>query len=151
MTDTSYFATEPWLEGSGCDYICRRCYDEFDYSQTKGYPLNSLLDEFTNYDADRVCDYCGEDIDVAKHIAIKFYEDPAHGWYRVSHTDLRSVECDISHYSYKTTNWVYLEEDSDFHKFIRAWQNVGNTYQIDSNGSGYSDSPSFIRRLANYS
>lgn len=51
-----------------------------------------------------------------------FYQDPGHGWLKVPMKYIKelSIENDISSYSYKLGEFVYLEEDSDVSAFINA-------------------------------
>ena len=51
-----------------------------------------------------------------------YFTDPGHGWLRVSHAELRAlgIANKISPYSYMKGANVYLEEDSDMGKFMRA-------------------------------
>lgn len=55
----------------------------------------------------------------------KFYEDPGHGWLAVKVKDLEAVGSGlhlISHYSYLKGKTVYLEEDCDADKFVKAFE-----------------------------
>lgn len=57
----------------------------------------------------------------------KFYSDPGHGWLAVKEKDLEIVGLcvdDISPFSYHKGKTVYLEEDSDFSLFIKAYVSV---------------------------
>lgn len=51
---------------------------------------------------------------------IKF-NDPAHGWLRVTRLELYRLGIldKVSSYSYERNGWVYLEEDGDLNTFIR--------------------------------
>ena len=55
-----------------------------------------------------------------------FYEDPGHGWLAVPLTDLilLGLQCAVSEYSYydESTDYVYLEEDCDAPRFVRAYK-----------------------------
>ena len=53
-----------------------------------------------------------------------FYNDPGHGWLKVKRQELveLGIETQISGYSYQKGDAVYLEEDSDAPKFMRAWE-----------------------------
>lgn len=77
------------------------------------------------------------------------YNDPAHGWLRVSHQTLvdLGVQHAISGYSYMTSRWVYLEEDSDAAKFLDACKANGIEVKI---ADKYSNSPSTIRGYGQY-
>lgn len=54
--------------------------------------------------------------------AIVFHEDPGHGWLQVPHALLISLKIanKITGYSYKDSNYAYLEEDCDLSTFMRA-------------------------------
>lgn len=51
-----------------------------------------------------------------------FYQDPGHGWIKVPFSLIKElgIEKEISCHSYWRKGQVYLEEDSDFMKFIKA-------------------------------
>lgn len=54
-----------------------------------------------------------------------FYCDPSHGWLKISVNDLAAVgltTADISHYSYRKNNSLYLEEDQDAGIFLKAFE-----------------------------
>ena len=53
-----------------------------------------------------------------------FYEDSGHGWLRVTKDEIRDLNLtdNISSYSYENGKYIYLEEDSDLAKFLRAKQ-----------------------------
>ena len=59
-----------------------------------------------------------------------FYEDPSHGWLKVSLKELVSlgIQSDISRYSYIKGENAYLEEDCDMPKFVKAKYNSGVTH-----------------------
>jgi len=62
-----------------------------------------------------------------------FYEDPGHGWLKVSKKDLVSlcIEKQISGYSYMLGDNAYLEEDSDLSIFIEALANNNKVFDTD--------------------
>lgn len=75
--------------------------------------------------------------------------DPGHAWLIVQvHqlTDLK-IEHDISHYSYQHGKEVFLEEDSDAPKFIRAM--ASNGIKVITTDT-YTDRPSHIRTYNSY-
>jgi len=88
-----------------------------------------------------------------------FYEDPSHGWMKVSIEELKQLDLcpKISSFSYITADrkFAYLEEDLDCETFLNAalaadWfenmQAIRNcTQQFHTN------SPSFIRNLESFS
>ena len=50
-----------------------------------------------------------------------FYEDPGHGWLRVLIAELAElgIQNEITSYSYRDDQYVYLEEDSDLDTFLK--------------------------------
>jgi hypothetical protein len=63
---------------------------------------------------------------------IKFLSDPGHGWLRVPLQLLNdwNISNKISDYSYKTTNFAYLEEDCDASIFIDEAKKRNYKYSI---------------------
>lgn len=53
-----------------------------------------------------------------------FYTDPGHGWLKVDREVLEATMDgnDISTFSYARGRWVFLEEDADAPKFIKAYE-----------------------------
>jgi len=51
---------------------------------------------------------------------LNFYCDPSHGWAGVPHNLVQDlgISDDISHYSYRDSNFAYLEEDGDLSLFM---------------------------------
>ena len=51
-----------------------------------------------------------------------FFSDPGHAWLKVPRAEIHDlgIRSTISHYSYQKGAFVYLEEDCDAPKFIRA-------------------------------
>lgn len=51
-----------------------------------------------------------------------YFTDPGHGWLRVKRAELNAlgIANKISPYSYMRGDYVYLEEDCDMAKFMRA-------------------------------
>jgi len=51
-----------------------------------------------------------------------YYQDPGHGWLMVPRKELfdLGIAGEISQCSYQRNGYVYLEEDEDLAKFIRA-------------------------------
>ena len=63
-----------------------------------------------------------------------FISDTSHGWLLVTSGELRAVginEADITPYSYRDMSGetIALEEDSDAHTFLRAWENSSANLQ----------------------
>ena len=56
-----------------------------------------------------------------------YYQDKSHGWLKVSLKELVDLDIhkNISKYSYINKLFVYLEEDSDAPKFIKAKKDLG--------------------------
>ena len=65
-------------------------------------------------------------------MVIKYYSDPAHGWYAVKRTvlDQFNVADKITPYSYQNGQTVYLEEDMDGYTLIHALRNANVKYEI---------------------
>ncbi len=61
----------------------------------------------------------------AKMLKYHKYEDPAHGWLKVSMKTIRQLNLkdQISRYSFVSGSFVFLEEDRDMPLFIQAWEN----------------------------
>ena len=58
---------------------------------------------------------------------LNFYQDPGHGWVRVSKKLIRElkIKTEISSSSYVKHPYVYLEEDGDLAVFLRAMEKIG--------------------------
>ena len=58
-----------------------------------------------------------------------FYEDPGHGWLKVSKADLEhlGIAEKITPYSYMRGAYAYLEEDCDASTFVEALRKAGDT------------------------
>lgn len=57
-------------------------------------------------------------------ISFTHFTDPGHGWLRVDIQSAASVglkPSDFTKYSYRYQHWLYLEEDVDATKFLRAY------------------------------
>lgn len=61
-----------------------------------------------------------------------FYSDPGHGWLKVPRKLLHDLNIanHITPYSYQRGDYVYLEEDSDLSRFMRAWNATEKPAQI---------------------
>jgi len=61
-----------------------------------------------------------------------FFSDSAHGWLRVTMSDLRASGAydKISSYSYKSEKFVYLEEDCDASEFLEGYRHLIGEFQI---------------------
>lgn len=54
-----------------------------------------------------------------------FFSDPGHGWLKVNISDLPMVGLklsDVTRYSYQHGDNLYLEEDCDAFRFIKAYE-----------------------------
>ena len=85
-----------------------------------------------------------------------FHNDPGHGWLEAKYEDLVELEIQnkISHYSYRSGDTVYLEEDQDLTIYVKAlwyemymneefkiwWKQIVSKYEEES----------FIRNLMHY-
>ena len=60
------------------------------------------------------------------------YDDPGHGWVKTTYQTLEilGIEGNISHYSYRQGNTVWLEEDCDAPVLIRTLKGLGNKVEI---------------------
>ena len=63
-----------------------------------------------------------------------YYQDPGHGWIKVSNNLLNKLAINnkISNYSYMRKDYAYLEEDCDVGILFDALEKQGLTYQIIS-------------------
>ena len=54
----------------------------------------------------------------------RYYHDPAHGYIAVKLTELQElgISNQITHYSYHSGQWVYLEEDGDAYTWLMAYK-----------------------------
>lgn len=68
-------------------------------------------------------------------IALTFYADPGHGWLEVPDYLLNAVmsPAEISHYSYRKGDTVYLEEDADAPRFLAHAKEQGYDISIIEN------------------
>lgn len=77
------------------------------------------------------------------HITLNFHSDPSHGWLEVPKLTLRDLGLypkSFSRYSYQNLNNLFLEEDCDMPKAVKALQDFG--YVISFNERNYnSDAP----------
>ena len=68
-----------------------------------------------------------------------FYSDPGHGWLKVGYDELveLGIQPDITQWSYRNGEDVFLEEDCDVGKYIVAMNRKGISINFDvsrSNG-----------------
>lgn len=78
-----------------------------------------------------------------------FYSDPGHAWLKVDYNELveLGIETDISPFSYRDGDDVYLEEDCDFGKYLVAMNGRGTGIVFDTVRS---NSDSFVRSYDRY-
>lgn len=85
------------------------------------------------------------------HSSYLFMSDPSHAWLKVRLEELKElgIEKQISSYSYVDRNreWVYLEEDCDATKFIKAKDERGELPKLLEQ---HTDRESPIRYLDRY-
>jgi hypothetical protein len=69
---------------------------------------------------------------MARSLTLNYYQDPGHGWVRVSVGLLHGLKIaeDISTYSYRRNDYAYLEEDCDLSRLLTAAQAVGITIKL---------------------
>jgi hypothetical protein len=79
------------------------------------------------------------------------FNDPSHGWVRVRRVELSRLGIldKISKYSYQNNNFVYLEEDSDWPRFVNAYIDKHNVKPIVKNQET-SNCESKIRTYSQY-
>lgn len=82
-------------------------------------------------------------------LKLTMYHDPAHGWLRAPVELLREygLESAVSEYSYCSAEHVYLEEDLDAGRLLRALQAAGRLYSVRHH---HTTTLSTIRRLPHY-
>ena len=64
---------------------------------------------------------------MARSITLNYYQDPGHGWVRVSMGLLHGLKIahEISPFSYRRNDYAYLEEDCDLSRLLTAAQAAG--------------------------
>jgi hypothetical protein len=67
-----------------------------------------------------------------KTLTLPYYQDPSHGWVRVSVGLLHGLKIaeDISTYSYRRDDYAYLEEDCDLSRLLAAAAAAGITIKL---------------------
>ena len=67
-----------------------------------------------------------------KTLTLPYYQDPGHGWVRVSIGLLHGLKIaeDISSYSYRRDDYAYLEEDCDLGRLYQAADKAGITIKL---------------------
>jgi hypothetical protein len=84
-----------------------------------------------------------------KTITLPYYQDPGHGWVRVSVGLLHGLKIadDISSYSYRRDDYAYLEEDCDLGRLYQAADKAGITIKLREY---WTNKRSKIRSYKNY-
>jgi hypothetical protein len=69
---------------------------------------------------------------MARSITFNYYQDPGHGWVRVSVGLLHGLKIAhlITPYSYRREDYAYLEEDCDLGRLYQAAQAAGITIKL---------------------
>lgn len=67
-----------------------------------------------------------------RSLTIPYYQDPAHGWARVSIGLLHGLKIahEITPFSYRRGSYAYLEEDLDLSRLLQAAQAAGITIKL---------------------
>jgi hypothetical protein len=86
---------------------------------------------------------------INKTFKFAFYSDVGHGWLRVPLDMLRELGIleQITHYSYKKDNHVFLEEDLDAHTFYNAFV---EKYGYEPEIKNQHNETSFVRGLESF-
>lgn len=68
---------------------------------------------------------------------IQTFSDPSHGWGKVSKKELQKLNLleKISHCSYQTKDFVFLEEDCDLTIYVNALKEKGIEYKFRGTSS----------------
>ena len=61
---------------------------------------------------------------MTKRQKFQFFTDPGHGWLRVPLETVDALGVKPSKFSYRNTQWAYLEEDCDVTLFMVAWHDA---------------------------
>lgn len=85
-----------------------------------------------------------------RKITLNIYNDPSHGWVKVSIDTLRRLNLinEISSYSYINNNHAYLEEDCDLSLLIKRLEEFNIRYKFNNH---YANKSSKIRSYEYYS
>ena len=85
-----------------------------------------------------------------KSITREWYTDASHGWLKVKYSELEKlgIQCEISSFSYRNGDDVYLEEDCDALKYINAVNKDGGAVYFRSGHDAPRESP--VRNFASY-
>jgi hypothetical protein len=85
-----------------------------------------------------------------KSIEYTYYTDPGHGWLGVNYDELveLGIHKEVSGYSYRRGDAVYLEEDCDMALFINTMEAKGIKVTLKHINEPHKDS--FIRSMGRY-
>jgi len=85
-----------------------------------------------------------------QRITLNIYNDPSHGWAKVSIDTLKRLGLinKISSYSYIKNNHAYLEEDCDLSLLLKTLEQFNIRYKLKHN---YANKSSKIRSYEQYS
>ena len=87
--------------------------------------------------------------DGAERLVLDYIQDPGHGWIGADIQHLRALKLaeTISEYSYRDGDLVWLEEDCDAPRYLRALSAAGVPHRIVDT---YTRNDAWIRRLPHY-
>jgi len=82
-------------------------------------------------------------------LTLDYVQDPGHGWIAADRAELQRLGllCTISQYSYDGEGRIWLEEDSDGPRFLRALSAAGIPYTIRET---HTRGDAWIRRLPRF-
>lgn len=82
------------------------------------------------------------------HITYTYHTDPGHGWLEAPRAEVERLGLldEISHYSYQRNGTLYLEEDCDMPRFLRAKDAAGEPWKLAERYAEHT----FIRNLPNF-
>jgi len=85
-----------------------------------------------------------------KEIIREWYTDPSHGWLKVKYSELEElgIQCEISSFSYRNGDDVYLEEDCDAMKYLNAVNKNGGAIYFRTGHDALRSSP--VRNFDSY-
>jgi len=85
-----------------------------------------------------------------KAVTRYWYSDPGHSWLKVKYSELEKlgIQCDISSFSYRNGDTIFLEEDCDAGKYIVAMNKADKALYFKS--GSHSNRMSRVRNYASY-
>jgi hypothetical protein len=86
---------------------------------------------------------------MAYSLTLNYYQDPGHGWVKISLNKLQQLGLadSISYYSYMRGDYAYLEEDCDLGRLYQAADKAGITIKLREH---WTNKRSKIRSYKNY-